>query len=61
MGISSKVIALINVMTYLPVALAILLSPVIVPRWISYAKYIGGVIVTLMLSLLAMPLSRSLI
>ena len=61
MGIDSKIVAMINVLTYIPVALTILISPIFVPKKVSYAAFMNFMIFVLLLSLFLLPFSRDLI
>jgi len=61
MGIDSKIVAMINVLTYIPVALTILVAPIFVPKRVSYAAFMNFMIIALLFSLFFLPFSRDLI
>lgn len=60
-GLSAKTVATISVLCYIPVALAILISPSFVPKRVSYAGYTKIMISTLLVGLFLVPFSRDMI
>jgi MFS family permease len=61
MGIDSQMVVYINVLTYIPVALTILVAPIFVPKRISYAVFMYILVSLLLVALFALPFSRDMI
>ena len=61
LGLSSKVVTYISLFSFIPASLIVLLSPAVVPKYVSYGAYIRFFILSVIIALTSLPVMRDVL